>query len=226
MYAEGISARAASSARLHFRWTLWLLLGLITVDALFIELHRLYLQQVVDARFALTSERSYPEFYEHLKELLLVIFAGVLAVRTRERLYACWAGVFTYLLLDDTFEFHEHAGAMIAARLPTLSVFGVSSESAGELVPTALVVLAIVIAMLATWRSGSALARRFSVRVFVALLALGTFGVLIDLIHSMVRRDPWRYRLGILEEGGEMVAITVLVLVVATSLQAARKRST
>jgi len=209
------SATSTTAARLTFGWPLLLLIALLAVDGLFIWLHRMYLQDVLDARFALTSERSYSEYYEHGKELLLVLLGFVLAVRHRERLYACWTALFAYLLLDDTFQFHEHAGAFVAAALPVRSVFGLRASAAGELVPSALILFVVVSTVIATWPSSSQRARRFSIAVTAALVALGAFGVLVDLVHSLVRRDPWRYRLGMIEEGGEMVTMSAMITVVA-----------
>jgi hypothetical protein len=213
-------ARGISNGRLTtFEWPFWLLIVLLILDALFIQLHRLFLQNVLDARFALTSERSYPEYYEHAKEMLLVVFAGTLVARYRERLYACWTALFAYLLLDDTFELHERIGAVVSGQVRGSQIFGMPADAAGELVPSAVALLVLVIALAVTWRSASAGARRFTVRISAAVVALGGCGVLLDVIHAFVRRDPWRYRLGMVEEGGEMLVMTVMVCIVAMALR-------
>src|SRR4051794_325024 len=70
-------------------WPFRLLIIFLLLDATFIQLHRLYLRDVVGSSFALTNEDAYPEYYENGKELLLTVLALMLAAEHQEGVYRC-----------------------------------------------------------------------------------------------------------------------------------------
>jgi hypothetical protein len=200
-------------------------LALLLIDLTFVELHRLFLQSLVDARFSITSEQSYPEYYEHGKELLLVGLTSALAVTRRDRIYVCWTGLFAYLLWDDAFEIHERLGTEISSRIAAGELLGVPAQAVGEMVTPAAAAVLFTVALATAWRRGTHAARRLSIRLMSAVAALAFFGVLIDVVHSVVRTNPWNYRLGIIEESGEMIMVTTIAGLVAVHLaQAASGR--
>jgi hypothetical protein len=195
-----------------------LFVALLLMDLTFVELHRLFLQSLVGGRFSITSEQSYAEYYEHGKELLVIGLTGALAVTRRDRIYLCWTGLFAYLLWDDALEIHERLGTEITSRIAVGEVLGVPAQAAGEMLTPAAAAVLFTVALVLAWRRGTPGARHLSMRLMGAVAALAFFGVLIDLVHSVVRTNPWNYRLGILEESGEMVVVTAIIGLVAVHL--------
>jgi hypothetical protein len=184
---------------------------MLLADAVFVQLHRLHLQGVLDARFSLELERSIPEYYQHAKELLAAMLMFGMFLRYGDAQALCWAGLFGYLFADDAFQIHERVGSALATAGVHLPVPGLEAEFAAELAVSAGVGLILLAALAYAWRHGSQTGRRVTLRLLVALAGLAAFGVGIDALHSMIVHDPWRYRLGIVEDGGELLSMTVLL---------------
>ena len=198
---------------------MWILLVLLVADAVFLQLHRLWLQDVLSDRFSLANEASAGELYQNGKELILAGIAVALAITRPDRLYTSWAILFTYLFLDDAFEIHEQVGAVIGHRLASGPVFGLSPEHFGELLYAGVIGAVLVTAVVAAWPASTRAARRFSLLLAGAIAALAAFGVVADTIQVLV--DPngaWHYRLGILDDGGELITITVMLWIVLRHL--------
>ncbi|HEX8683047.1 MAG TPA: hypothetical protein VF707_12085, partial [Ardenticatenaceae bacterium] len=107
-----------------------ILFFLLAVDILFIVLHLVHIwtPYLPQAGFYIEADRSYPEFFQYLKEFwLLLMFCSLSLVRA-ERAYLAWAFLFGFLLLDDAFVLHERLG-FVAARY-----FGHSNLLIGETV--------------------------------------------------------------------------------------------
>ena len=187
---------------------------MLFADAAFVQLHRLHLQGVLDARFSLELERSIPEYYQHAKELLAAILMLGMFLRHTDSQTLCWAGLFGYLFVDDAFQVHERLGSALAAAGVHPSVPGLKAELAAELAVSAAVGLIFLAALAYSWRHGGHTGRRMTRRLLAALAGLAAFGVGIDALHSMIEHDPWRYRLGIVEDGGELLSMTVLLWLV------------
>ena len=201
----------------------WLPGILFFVDLGFIELDRLFLQGRLGERFSLESETSYPEWYQNGKELLLALLAGACVARNRSPLYRCWLGIFAYFFADDTFELHETIGRWISTQLQLSGRFGLRGEDIGELVVSGVAGAVACASLIAAWNRGDESARHAS-RILIGLIVvLGLFGVVADMLH-VVASGSWQYRLGIIEDGGEMVVITAMLWLVYAhrrSLQAA-----
>ena len=204
------------------RPSLWLLVALLLADAGFIQLHRLHLQDGLGDRFSLEHERSYSEYFQHAKELMAAALAGVLFFRTGERLFAIWAGLFAYLFVDDAFEVHESAGQVLAGWWPGVSLFGLGIQHVGEILVSGAVGLVFLMGLAGAWRRSAPEARQFSLVLLALLAALAVFGVLIDTLHVAAAQAPWHYRLGIIEDGGEMVVLTMMLWVLFESVRAAQ----
>ena len=68
------------------------------------------------------------------------------------------------------------------------------------------------------WRV-KAKARNESMVLLAMLVALSVFGVLVDMAHIKVASDPWNYRLGMVEDGGEMLVISIILGYLLANLQ-------
>jgi hypothetical protein len=196
------------------RKLLWILAVGFLLDLAFIQLDRMYLQGRLDERFSLDNEAGYAETYQNSKELVLAVLAGAYLLRRKDRLYLCWFAILTYIFLDDTFQLHETLGEWISAHTAIPAAFGLRSVDFGELIVSGSAGLASCVSLLTSWRRSAADARRLSWILLFLLLSLAFFGVFLDMLHVLTR-GATQYRLGITEDGGEMLVITVLLWVVA-----------
>jgi hypothetical protein len=205
---DSLHAAAPGVDRLLRSRNFWILTSLLLGDLASIQLHRFHLQGLLDERFSIEMERSLPEYYQHAKELLALVLAGMLWWGRRDALYLCWTALFTYLLADDAFQIHETAGRVLAGRWAGNDLAFPEAQSVAELIVSGAVGLMFFTAVLRSWRPSSDDGRRLTVQLLLALMVLGLFGVVVDALHSMVTSTPWHYRLGIVEDGGELLAFT------------------
>jgi len=186
------------------------LLTLLLIDVVFIQLDRMYLQGRLPEMFSFDSESGYAELYQNGKEFAMMLLTLGCVVTSGEPLYVCWLGVFSYVFLDDTFQVHERLGAWVSHRFALAGPFGLRGDDVGELVVSAAAGLIVCVALIAAWRRSSQDARRVSVVLIALLFALGFFGIVMDMLH-VVMAGTWEYRLGIIEDGGEMLVVTTVL---------------
>lgn len=79
------------------------LLLLLVADFAFIFLHFLLEMTPILNRplYSLEKDRGYPEFYQYVKELWIIVLLLSVCVRTRAVGYIAWIMLFGYLLCDD-----------------------------------------------------------------------------------------------------------------------------
>ncbi|MEX2016169.1 MAG: hypothetical protein WD873_05980, partial [Candidatus Hydrogenedentales bacterium] len=158
--------------------------------------------------FDMEREGGYGEWYQHIKEAVIVVLFGVLVVQRRQAVYLAWMSLAAYLFVDDTFMVHESVGRF-AQSTPGLAEFDWAPH-VGELLSTALAgVLFLSLIGVCHVRSKPA-DRAINRRLLVLLFALGFFGVVVDQLTA-----PFRGYLGgvfvLIEDGGEMVVFSVMI---------------
>ncbi len=187
-----------------------LLVLLLSMDAVFIILHIVYrLGFSADPFFSIEKDRGHAEFYQYTKELWACLLFVILAVRKPRLLYISWALLFFYLLLDDSMQVHETAGRAISEYFNFQPMFRLRPLDFGEMIVSAVsgTILFGLIAF-SSLKSDTA-ERRVSVHMFFLILFLVFFGILIDMIH--VASPGGHGILGLIEDGGEMVIMSVLL---------------
>lgn len=190
-----------------------ILLGLfISTDMLLIIAHILFLTTatVYDDNYSILMGRGFGETFQYFKAYWVALMFGWLVLVTREASYLAWAAVFTYFGLDDLLELHEEVGLDLAIRYDFPAILGQRSDDLGEWTVFAVAgaVLLTVLAFAYYRGSTSFRERSWSMLRFSALLAF--FGIVVDAIHILfletVADDP----LGIIEDGGEMIVLSVV----------------
>ena len=163
-----------------------------------------------DRRFSLATERGYGEWAAYAKACAVAL----LLWRARKTAPAArvWAAFFTYALLDDAFALHERAGLLAASLLPLPAVGSIRPQQVGELLLFGAVGLAFVAALALASRHDAA-SRSLNRALVPAFGALVFFGVFVDVLHSWFRGGPYSYVTGVIEDGGELVAMTAIVMV-------------
>lgn len=184
---------------------------LLVADVGFIGLYVIhsYTPLLSDSNYSLSHERGFAETFQYIKEYWLIVTLLLVAVRARHMAYLVWAVVFAYLLYDDAFQWHESAGTWLVEALHYPSLLGLRPQDLGELTTSALagVVLFPAIA-LSYWRASAVV--RHTIHDLAALFALLlVFGVGFDLLQ--IALSPYSVLLTIADDGGEMMAMSLLV---------------
>lgn len=201
-----------------------LLMLFVGTDIAFMALHLLHTYSgfFTDPQFSLTKERGFAETFQYLKEAWIATLLIRFTFRTPNLLYASWSLLFGYLLIDDLFEVHERLGARIAGHFGLPPMFALRPQDFGELAVTAsAAVLFSVLIGVGHYRADPA-TRSFSRSLLGLLVLLVCFGVVVDMIHVMIAHPVWTLALDIVEEGGEMIVMTVILWFVFRSVHRPR----
>ncbi|RIH80958.1 hypothetical protein Mterra_03414 [Calidithermus terrae] len=163
-----------------------------------------------DPRMALDMDRGYAEVFGYVQEFWVVLAALGLAWLRRAPAYLAWALLFAYLLLDDFYGLHEALAPLVAARAGLGPLGGLEPAEAAEL----LVLLGVGLALAGAVALAYGLARpetRAQFRQVVPLvLLLPVFGVVVDAVHEKFVEGRFNLWLELLEDGGEMAAISLV----------------
>ena len=163
-------------------------------------------------RLNVTRTHGVPEIFLYLQWLLAA--AVLWRLRAHAALYAVWSMVFVYRFVDDAFELHR--GLERLSNVDSLSLiepFGPGAEIKevlGHVVSESVLLLLVIVALFAIRRRATSIdAIHFSrkaVALMVAYVACLMIGEWLVLFVVSDRRIA-----AILEEGGEMVAGTLLL---------------
>lgn len=189
-----------------------LLYLLIITDLAFVILHLLYRYTgtISSGLYSLSRDRGYAEFFQYTKELWVTALLLAIALKRRKALFAVLALVFFFLLVDDAFQFHEGVGQLLAGLFNLPAGLGLESKDIGELVVFAVgsVLIALAVAIFYFLAdSGTRATTRYLIGL---LLFFGAFGVVVDLIHSMITYIHLARVVTIIEETGEMLVMSVI----------------
>lgn len=204
-----------------------LLLVLLLVDFGFVVLHGLVgLHLISDRAFTLTRDRGYAELFQYGKELTLTVLLAYLGRRERSPLFAVWAVLFGYVLLDDSLTIHERLGAAIATGRGWPPLFGLRSVDLGELVVLGVAGGILLLAMATAYRRAAPEPRSFSRVLLLCLGALAFFAVVVDLLHQWAFEIRWlRIGLDVVEEAGEHVVMSLAVWLTVMAVTRGPRRS-
>jgi hypothetical protein len=165
-----------------------------------------------NALLRIDRDRGYPEMYQYLKFLWIIIIFVYFSLKKSSPHYFAWVLVFVYFLLDDSLGIHEQAGEYIAARLDFLPVFGLRPQDYGELAVSAAVGIFLFSFVMGAYIKGSSIFRKISKDLVLLILILIFFGVVVDMAHIAIDLG-WRnsFILGVLEDGGEMFSVSLIL---------------
>jgi hypothetical protein len=197
-----------------FAATLTFLGLLLVVDLMFIIGHMLHSWSPwLNARhFSIEDDSGLAEQYQYIKQVWVISCLGIAFLQTRSRVYFGWGLLFCFLLLDDRLELHEHLGEVVAQELAFPAAFGLRARDVGEIAVAAAIGGCVCLFVgLNIWR-GSAHGRHISVDLLCLVALLGLFGVVFDALHAILffRAAAAAPAFGLIEDGGEMVVISVI----------------
>ncbi len=200
------------------RW--WLLpLLLLAADLVLMGIHFAshYVPALKQPRLMVSNDWSYGEMLQYVKELAIAAIFVTLYLRRRAGLLLVWAALFALLLLDDALSLHENAGAMIRRGLELPSMFGLRGQDFGELAAVLPIGLLFALLLLVTFRRGDPAARSLTLAMLALTGVLAGFGIVGDLVHSWIPVHRWFFAL--LEDGGEMLAMTAIAALAYAELR-------
>jgi len=161
--------------------------------------------------YALDTDRGYAETFQYIKEFWILVLAGIYFLRTRSWMYLFWSAVAGYILFDDALMIHEKVGEFIKFYWHLLPQLGLRDQDIGELIVNAAGTVFFFLFFGLTYRYSRPAERNILFKLLGCLSVYAFFGVGMDLVHGPMDKtflDPYFL---VLEEGGEMVAISLMV---------------
>lgn len=202
-----------------------LLAALLAVDALLIALHVMQrLGWLHDAAFRLQQDGGVAEWWQYGQTASVAALLLALWRMRGPALYAAWAALFVYIVTDDALELHEQVGEWLAHAAALPPVGGLRPQDLGELMVLGCAGIVLVGGCLvAHWRCPDRVARGHS-RVLLGLLGLLVVcGVFADMGQfAMAAAGLPLHGMTILEDGGEIVAVSLTLAVAARWFLATR----
>ncbi|MBH8552419.1 hypothetical protein I8751_08525 [Nostocaceae cyanobacterium CENA357] len=194
-------------------WIVKLCCLFLATDIGFILLHLVYSYSdlISNDIFSLEKDRGYSEIFQYVKEYWSALLLGLLAIQGRSLLYLSWSVLFFYLLLDDSVQIHENLGALISSKFSFPAILNLRAVDLGELVVSAVVSLFFLIAIGINYRLGDRLSREVSKSLIILLFALAIFGVFMDMLHVVLSTPFLDPLLILVEDGGELMIMSLIV---------------
>jgi hypothetical protein len=191
-----------------------LLLLLLCADAGFTLLHLISVETgwLRATGISLEADGGPAEIFQYVKEFWIIVCMAAAFAATRRAVYAGWACVFVFLLVDDAGKVHEQVGAWLGQRYGFAAPFGLRPDDIGELLFAGAVGIAtLAIVGPAVWR-GTEQCRRISRDVFALIVVLAFFGVVADVLHVIAYfgESLLAQVLLVVEDGGEMIVMSAL----------------
>jgi hypothetical protein len=170
----------------------------------------LYTDQTSNSALLLETDGGYAEIFQYIKEYWSVLLLVFLGTKTRLLVYLSWSLLFLYLLIDDSVQIHERFGALVGEWFEGFPLFGLRTNDLGEILVSVVAGFLLLTLIAMSYRFGDRLARKASKYLIVMLCALAVCGVVLDVLHVVVQVPVLTSFIGLLEDGGEMLVLSVI----------------
>ncbi|WJL94747.1 hypothetical protein QSU92_12310 [Microbacterium sp. ET2] len=158
---------------------------------------------------------SFAEAYQYMKYFWVAALLVWYARATRGWAILAWVPLIVFFLLDDAMLLHEQAGLWFAAQPWAFDVGPLSAQTVGELGFVAVIGAVLVIPIVGLYAMSRARMRWIFRLLAAIVVAFLLFAVVVDAGHSLVQNIRILDRsFGFIEDGGEMILLSLLVLVV------------
>jgi hypothetical protein len=162
--------------------------------------------------FNIERERGYAEIYQYIKFFWIIVLLFNLSLKNRSLHYIPWILLFTYFLLDDSIPIHGRAGQFFSEHFNFTPLFGLRLQDYGQLAISATAGIFLFLPLVWAYRKGTQIFRNISLDIGFLVLVLVFFGVVVDMLHSVVRLDNTAsFIMGLVEESGEMLAVSLVL---------------
>jgi hypothetical protein len=161
--------------------------------------------------FALGKDLGLAESFMYVKEYWTVLLFLILAFQKRKFIYLGWSSLFLFIMYDDIFQLHEHAGYTISAWMEFLPVSFLRANDLGELVFYIVVGVIFILLLVVPYLVADRETRQLSNQFLFLLGILGFCGVVLDLFQlKFIQQKVFFDIVGVLEDGGELVVISLI----------------
>lgn len=206
----------------RFSQSTWLLILLIIGDLAFATLHIIFeipqysdfppiIDYVYYETFLLTVDGSFPEWYQYLKFIALIILLNHILRITQEKNFLAWGCVFAYLLLDDALRIHEDLGGYVASFFEFTAPMGLRLKDIGEFAVLGGIGLLLLAALTVGYLRGSKPFKKTTIDIILLFSALAFFAIVVDLLHPLLDIPLYRVTMATLEDAGEMFAVSLIL---------------
>ncbi|GGD40859.1 hypothetical protein [Muriicola marianensis] len=186
-----------------------LLWTLILLDLFFITVHCFHYYGLLgNPMWSVEMDGGYAEFYQYGKELCILLILGGLYLKKRQFIFMAWSFLFLYFLMDDSLSIHENIGAHLADLLQLDSRLGLRKEDMGELILSLMAALFFFSIIGIAYKNADGSGKSFSGKLLFLVLILGFFGVVVDMFHVIL--PFWKGKMGVLEDGGELLSMSLI----------------
>jgi len=186
---------------------------LLTIDILFLILHYLNVNTdlISNKNYILNSDTGYPEMYQYIKEIWIIILLLILIIKLRLSMLFIWFLIFLYLFLDDFFYFHEKLGGILLGKeLIKHSITNYQNAyHYGQLIYGTIVGVLFTIIIIFFYYFSSNDIKKLSKYLIFSLFILYLFAVLIDFFKGLSHWEVLNY----LEEGGENILMSLITCI-------------
>jgi hypothetical protein len=205
-----------------------LLLLLVLVDLIFITFHFFYIISLNDfgiffkkfnnELFSIEKDQGYAEIYQYAKEFCTMLLLFILYLRKKENILLIWSLFFLYFLSDDLLSIHENFGKYVADNFNYLN--GYILQYVSEILLVFITAIILLSFLIITYFKTTDEIKKFTKHLFILLILLSFFGVFLDALESFLNHD---WRLGVIEDGGEMIIMSIILTYVFTHNQSSKK---
>lgn len=197
------------------RWPESVLGILLIVDIFFILIHSytiVFWNMEPEVLLLDANGFGFPEAFQYLKYLGVMGLIAYLIVYIKRYAYLPLFVLFTFLLINDVLQLHRLASWFFVDYLNLKAKLGFKAMSIGQLIYA--VTMGLFFLSLSLWHySTAALATRKSfLDIFKLLCVFLFFGVGVDVVQAFFEaHNRASLILTIVEEGGEMITLSMLV---------------
>lgn len=185
----------------------------LALDAVLVAVHVFgyYGLNVAGEQWSVSFDGGYPEFFQYVKFGWAVLLLVTAAWLRRAWSLLVWVPLFAFLALDDMLRIHERYGSQMPGTGALADLTGLGEQELGELLFMVAVGLTALALMGLGWVLGTADVRATLLDVALLVGLLAFFGVGVDLLHAGVGGGWATVVAGLVEDGGEMVALSLIV---------------
>ncbi len=165
--------------------------------------------------WTMIEEWSFPETFQYSQEIFLGVLLLLFYIKTKQKIFILYSGVFFYFFLDDSQRFHENI-SFFSKDTFYIGLFGKKIELYGENVLYGIVGIIIIFLFFLIYRKSNFLSRKTALGILKLLFLFAFFTVAIDYINSFFTSKSSGLA-NIIEEGGEMIVISIICFYVLRS---------
>ncbi len=214
----------------------WALLAVLAVfDVLLLAGNALHVEALAaesaESPFAAAEwngdrDHSYIEYFGHVQGLFAVGVLGAVWWHRQAGIHVVWALTLLVMVADDYLQVHERVGGWLVAAWDLPSVWGLRPQDLGELAVWAGFAVVLGPALVIAHLRAKGNDRRGSWLLAGVVVVLAGFAVVLDMVAVAVKESISGAALATLtatETAGELVAMTLFVVVAAHLLVRARE---